>query len=253
MNTTERASPGRSSEEAIVASAHLSVRTARRAPRCGVRRWVSAAALATALVCATVAEAEPGRAAAGRVRVAVLPVMVHAMEDADYLRTGMADMLASRLGQNPSLAIIRVDDAELATSEVGNARSEGEKAKADYVVFGSFTQFGDGASLDIHCAAVATTPGGDDARGIFIQSGKVGDIIPKLDGLSDKLSNYVVSHAGGSLPAVATGPESVLPVASGPGVGDLVERIEAIEAVLFREGVDLAAPTNGSESPDSSE
>ena len=102
---------------------------------------VCAAALAPAL-----AGAEP--------RVAILPVVVHsAAPDPSYLSDGLADMLGARLEQLGGMRVVRDEDKD-ATTRLADALARGRALEADYVVFGSFTQFGEGASLDIQCAPV---------------------------------------------------------------------------------------------------
>lgn len=158
--------------------------------------------------------------------VAVLPLQVHAMDDQDYLQAGLADMLASRLGRTPRLGVIRVDDLALATHDVEAARAAGRKMGADWVLFGSFTRFGDGASLDVRCVDTrGEAP--DDARSVFVQAGRLGDIIPQLDGLSEKVARFVAS-GGTQRPDLAPAdPDEAL--AQGEA-GDLRSQLEALRA-----------------------
>ena len=140
-------------------------------------------------------------------RIAILPVVVHtAAPDPSYVSRGIADMLSARLEQLGGLEILRVDDPAAATTRLGPALEQGRRVGADYVLYGSFTQFGDGASLDIQCAPVAPVGSGPD-RSIFIQSGSVGEIIPKLDRLADMIARYVGgvedSDEGGAAAAAA--------------------------------------------------
>jgi len=125
------------------------------------------------------------------VRIAVLPMRVHSSESRDYLRAGLIDMLASRLEQIESIQVVRVDDPKKATTSMRRASEVGRDLGVDYVLFGSFTQFGQGASLDIQLAAI----GGDEtpATQIFVQSGTMGDVIPDLDDLVGKVSRFAVS------------------------------------------------------------
>jgi hypothetical protein len=184
------------------------------------------------------------------VRVAVLPVVVHALEQQDYLQSGIADMLATRLEQNPNLAVLRVSDPSRATIDAEAAREAARAAGADFVVYGSFTRFGDGASLDLRCLPSA---GAKDAppRSVFVQAGSVGEIIPRLDDIADKVGRYVVSGAPGT-PAVAAGPPgapgtSLSNEAMSDALSELDElraRVERLEEALYgREGG--AAPRPG--------
>jgi TolB-like protein len=169
---------------------------------------------------------DAGAAAGAPARVALLPVTVHSSDaGSGYLSAGLASMLSSRLEQFDEISVIRVEEgggAETAALEAGR------EAGADFVVYGSFTQFGEGASLDLQCARVAG--GGDDARRIFVQSGTLGEIIPRLDELAEKIRLHV---SGGAPPAAAAG------AAEGPGaLGDLQRRVEALERSVFRSGPD---------------
>ena len=194
--------------------------------------------LAAALpLLALAAGAEP------RLRVAVLPVVVHSLEEQAYLQSGIADMLSTRLEQNPALTIVRVRDAAQATTDGEAARQAARAAGAEFVVFGSFTRFGDGASLDLRCLPVAGAKG-DDPRSVFVQAGGVGEIIPRLDDVADKVARYVTSGAGSGTPAVGAGPAvaggGAPPEALQDALSELDElraRVERLEELLLgREG-----------------
>lgn len=136
--------------------------------------------------------------------VAILPVVVHALEDQAYLREGLADMLASRLGQQPGIGVVRVNDPAQATLDAAAARAAGQAVGAQWVLYGSFTRFGDGASLDMQCLPVAA-PGDPGPRSIFVQSGQIAELIPRLDGIAERVAAHVLGRdaavpraAGGS-------------------------------------------------------
>jgi outer membrane protein insertion porin family len=154
--------------------------------------------------------------------VAILPLLVHALEDQSYLREGLADMLASRLGQQPGIGVVRIDDPARATTDPAAARALAQSAGAQWVLFGSFTRFGDGASLDVMVLPVAA-PGQPDPRSIFVQSGQIAELIPRLDGVAER----VAAHVMGRVPAA--------PGAAGGGgaaraeLDELRRRIEALE------------------------
>ncbi len=188
-----------------------------------------------------------GPAAAAPVRVALVPVTVHSSESqADYLSAGLASMLASRLEQFGDLSLIRLDDEKQVGNDRGAAVAAARKAGAEFVVYGSFTQFGQGASLDLQCANVSDEAG--DGRRVFVQSGTLGEIIPKLDELAEKLHLHV---SGGKRASAAA--------ASAPGGSDLADlesRVEALERTVFRAGPELGptappakAPSGGAQRP----
>jgi outer membrane protein insertion porin family len=164
-------------------------------------------------------------AAAGEERrtVAILPVVVHAVEEQAYLRDGLADMLASRLGQQPGIGVIRVSDPAAATLEPEAARAAGRAVGAQWVLYGSFTRFGEGASLDVQCIPVAA-PGEPSPRSIFVQSGRLADLIPRLDGLAERVALHVLGRDAATPGAAAN--------ANGVGRAELDElrrRVEALE------------------------
>lgn len=170
--------------------------------------------------------ASRAEAADSRVRIAVLPLAVNALEAEDHLRAGLADMLASRLGRAEGVAVIRVEDAALATTDAEKAVAAGRQVGADYVLYGSFTHFGAGASLDVQCAPTRVSDGDVEAvRRIFVQSGTLGEIIPKLDELTGKVARFVEDGRGG-MSAPEAGDAS-------PGeVEALRSRVEVLEAAI---------------------
>lgn len=149
------------------------------------RRAVRALALCAALAAAPAAAQRGER----EVKIAVLPVVVHAMEQQDYLRSGLGDMLSSRLGQHRGLAVLRMEDPAQATTDPDTARAAGRAAGADWVLFGSFTQFGTGASLDLRCLPASSRAAGP--RSIFTQSGSLGEIIPRLANVAARIAAHI--------------------------------------------------------------
>ena len=185
----------------------------------------------------------PAEAQEERARIAVLPVVVHSSDSRGYLREGLADMVTSRLEQIDTLDVVRVDDPEQATTRATEARERGREVEADYVLFGSFTRFGEGASLDMQCIAVDEEEGGlGPNRQIFVQSGNIGDVIPDLDSLVGKISRF----AGGDGASDGEGGPDGGVAGSGPvapgSLADLRRRVEALEAALGTGGSPSAAP-----------
>jgi TolB-like protein len=159
-----------------------------------------------------------------RTSVVVLPVVVHSLDGDEYLREGLADMLASRLGRSPELAVLRIDDPELATTDLAAARSAAQTVGADYVLFGSFSHFGAGASLDLSCAPVAEAAA--EPRQMFVQSGALGEIIPRLDDLAQTVASHLTM---GDSATPATGSADHLPGDSG-GTGMAAEALSDLRA-----------------------
>jgi TolB-like protein len=183
----------------------------------------------TLMICTALAVAAP--ALAESVRVAVLPVVVHSSEsDSAYLSEGLSDTLAARLEQGGGIQIVQVDGAARATTKMKVALEAAKSVDAEYVVFGSFTQFGEGASLDLRAARVGAIDenGEPESRKVFIQSGTVSAIIPRLDDVAGRITQFIGTKG------VAAGPPAGS-VAESPAknTGELERRIEALENAVF--------------------
>jgi outer membrane protein insertion porin family len=183
-------------------------------------RWIPLAAIVALLVgSALVAGAEDER-----LKIALLPVKVHSAEDPAYLRAGLSDMLVSRLLQAGVFEVVRVTDPAAATSELEAALAKGREIGADFVLFGSFTRFGQGASLDMQAASTLPGAEGETLREIFVHSGSIGDVIPDLDELVGKVSRFAVDDYDDR--AVSDQPDVER---SRPSVAKLRQRVEALE------------------------
>lgn len=171
-----------------------------RRERLGRRRRPVSRIFATKLFCLvsmasllafTAAEAGAQDGTNPKVSIALLPVVVHTAEDPAYLRAGLTDMMVSRLEQAGLFEVTRVADAGAATTHLSEALDVGRAAGADFVLFGSFTRFGEGASLDMQCASTLGTET-ETLREIFVHSGSIGDVIPDLEELVGKISRFAV-------------------------------------------------------------
>jgi TolB-like protein len=165
-------------------------------------------------------------ASAERVRVALLPVVVQSSEGREYLQSGLADMLVARLGRDPRIAVVKVTDAAAATTDPEEARAAARDAGAAWAIYGSFTRFGEGASLDLQCARVRDEE--KEPHQVFAQATTLGALIPMLEGVSERLTGYVLEGAGGSTPVASA------PTATGSS-GEFVElrrRVEALERAV---------------------
>jgi TolB-like protein len=201
----------------------------------------------------------PHAAVAAGARVALLPIVVHSADaEPGYLKGGLAEMLSARLEQSGRISVIRLETGERSTTRLSVALQAARAARADFVVFGSFTQFGDGASLDVRCASVGGGQGSGrpPERTIFIHSGTVAEIIPKLDELAEKISRYVLGEPEAA-PASSEGSQSMDspdPVAAAPPTGvdsyeDLLRRVDALERAVYSgaagQGAEAGPSTGG--------
>jgi TolB-like protein len=170
--------------------------------------------------------------AADAPRLLLLPVVVHSAEAPEYLRDGLADMLAARFSRIGSIELVRPTAEEPGTTDHERAVALGQKAGADYVLFGSFTRFGQGASLDVQCAPVSADKQREPLREIFVHSGSIGEIIPDLDELAGKVSRFARGEAISPGAPTASGATLADEARAASSLDDLAYRIEALEAAL---------------------
>lgn len=187
-----------------------------------VSAWIATAALAALLGDASAAAAGPAP------KLLLLPILVHSAEDPTYLREGLGDMLTARLERIGALTLVDPDPNMQGTTQLARARELARRAGADYVLFGSFTRFGQGASLDVQCAPAIAGREREPLREIFVHSGSIGDIIPDLDELAGKVSRFAHGEAIASSPAGARGGVAV----SARDYQALVGRVSALEKSL---------------------
>lgn len=181
--------------------------------------------LVSALVSAPFA-ARPARAE-GTPKLLLLPIVVHSAEDPDYLREGLGDMLTARLARLGNLELVQAAQNTPGTTEVLRAQDTARKLGADYVLFGSFTQFGQGASLDVQCASATAGPR-EPLREIFVHSGSIGDIIPDLDELAGKVSRFARGET-----VASSGPAGAPPATlSARELQSLLSRVKTLETTV---------------------
>ncbi|MCA9771874.1 MAG: VCBS repeat-containing protein [Myxococcales bacterium] len=163
------------------------------------------------------------------VRVLVLPFRVQGEGNLGYLRSGVRDVLASRLYREGSLVIADEFDADEARAILGAERLDldrlrilGRQARADYTVYGSVTAVGAGYSLD----ANALSNSGDAApRRHFTQGDALSKLIPSLGPLAEEIGAAILADRAERLRRLAA-PPSPPPVAAplAGGTPDWVEK-----------------------------
>ncbi len=175
-------------------------------------------------------------AAAATTSIAMLPIVVHSADtQPGYLSSGLIEMLSSRLERSGDIHVVRIE-TQHAITLAEPALEAAADSGANYVLFGSFTQFGSGASLDVQCVPMPGD-GSDEGkpRRVFIQSGSVAEIIPQLNELAEKLRRYVLdgsSNEGNPLPVASHGDEPV----TAEAFEDLLYRIDALEQTVYNAG-----------------
>ncbi len=151
-----------------------------------------------AILIGAVLLAAASSARADRVRIVILPIVIHSADpNSAYVSEGLADMISSRLQRTGEFDVLRTG-SQGATTDLRLAVARGREAGGDWVLFGAFTQFGDGASLDLQCAELGShvVSHETEERHIFIQAGTMGEIIPKLDVLVERVAAHVGANDG---------------------------------------------------------
>jgi len=215
----------------ISASSHVCVPGRRLGGRTTApgRATRTASALLVALSIALASS--PLLAQSDRPKLLLLPIVVHSSENPRYLRDGLADMLTTRFIQEGSFEIIRVDDSRRSTTRVSEALEAARSENADFVLFGSFTRFGEGASLDMQAASTAEGEEGQTLREIFVHSGSIGEVIPDLTDLVGKVTRFAVPGYTGGPAAVSDGPAGAR-APSRDELADLRRRVAALEQAI---------------------
>jgi TolB-like protein len=170
------------------------------------------------------------------VKLAILPIVVHSADDPGFLREGLQDMLISRFDQIGVFDVVRIDPSVKGTTRLGQATAAGKGAGADFVLFGSFTRFGQGASLDMQCASTTRGEGDRPLREIFVHAGNIGEVIPDLDDLVGKVTRFAVEGYRADSSVAAGPPDPTIgepaQAADSPDLDELRNRIQDLEAAV---------------------
>jgi TolB-like protein len=138
----------------------------------------------------------PALAAEKAKRVLILPLTIHSEKDLSFLNQGIMDMMASRISE--AARVIRESAPALNEDPV----QMGRDLKADYVVTGSLTVFGDSASTDATLTAVDS---GETALQYSQFGQNSGDVLKHVDQFATQVSQYISSSA-------AAGPQVAAPI-----------------------------------------
>jgi len=149
------------------------------------------------------------------VKIAITPFTLNAPEDMQYLKSGIQDMLESRLSQDENVIVISDEKTAQAMEGVEEpideieARDIGQRLSADFVLIGSLTVFGSSASLD---ARLVDVEGTMPTRSFFEQSDKIDGLVPKINAFASNVGSIILSA-----PALAV---DAAPAASASEPGD---------------------------------
>ncbi|MBI5492476.1 MAG: hypothetical protein HY893_06055 [Deltaproteobacteria bacterium] len=137
------------------------------------------------------------------VRIAVMQWKVNSPGDMEFIKSAMADMLASRLGANQSVEVIGPESVKAALGDKVDltehgAIEAGKKLKADYVLYGSLTVLGSSVSLD--------------AKLLNVKDGAVSPLYSKGAGM-DSVISMTDKLATDTLAVAVAAPVAAAPIA----------------------------------------
>ncbi len=145
--------------------------------------------------------AEGFSGATDKTSIAVLPFGVHSAENIDYVRSGIWDMLSSRISVAEKIDVVAKDivvDAikPLTGKELSQADAYrlGQQMNVDFIVWGSITKIGNSLSIDGKLVDVKTNKAVVTA---FVQSQGMDDVIPKINDFAQRIDSHIL----GSIPA----------------------------------------------------
>lgn len=166
-------------------------------------------------------------ASAERVRIALLPVVVHSSESREYLQppAGALGHARGARGARAGPCGDRGRGGRRGHHGPGGGPRGGQAGRRSlgWVVFGAFTRFDEGASLQ-----VARVEGEGEAQRVFAQAATLGALIPMLDGVAERITARVFGRDGSVPP-----PSAAL---DGGEVAELRRRVEALERAVDQLG-----------------
>ena len=176
------------------------------------------AAMAIFLACLLVLPAMAQKSA----RVLILPFNINAKQEYSYLQEGIYDMLVSRLAAVPEAQIIERGTVEQTLQDqpgqitAGTAVALGESLQADYIIYGSFTLFGESISTDAHLFDT----GQQRIVVSFNQTGQThGDLIGHINRFSDQIKAAAFGIAIAAAPPPPTPPPPTSAAPASPQAG----------------------------------
>lgn len=138
-------------------------------------------------------------------RVAVLPFTVNSEQDLAFLQNGVRDMLITRLTQPEKVILIDRSAVDAAMADAPSVDENvvpaiGAALKADYVVFGSITVFGNSVSTDARIFDTARK----ESVLAFNETGRDnGDIIEHIDRFAASVNEKVFGGKADQTPTAA--------------------------------------------------
>ncbi len=130
-------------------------------------------------------------------RLLILPFNIHSEKDLSFLQNGIRDMLSTRIAPEGEVVPVSREETLQALKkmpgpiDVQAAVELGKLVKADYVIFGSLTVFGESSSTDARFVDVSR----NRPLIIFSQSGKSrDDVISHINLFASRINEQVFGH-----------------------------------------------------------
>ncbi len=152
------------------------------------------------------------------IKVVVLPFQINAEKNLDFLKTGIQDMLASRLSWKDKVVVIdktAVNTTVKGLSQYKNdslALLAGGQLKADFIIIGSVTIIGQGASID---AKIMDITDKMPPVAFFGQSNELGGVIPEINRFATNINETVfhrqMGAAGANQTSLSQSPQALSP------------------------------------------
>lgn len=132
------------------------------------------------------------------IKIAILPIAIHSLENLDPVKEGLMDMLSTRINIVGRIIVIEKIEVKKAIAGVEgemsleDAKKIGLKVSADYVLFGSLTKMGESISIDTKLLEMKS---GKIVSFIPVQSKGLDGIVPKMDEISQKVHERILGPA----------------------------------------------------------
>lgn len=150
-------------------------------------------------------------ALAAPARVAILPFDMHAEKDLTFLQDGIMDMLGSRIAYQDQVEVISKKETRAALESIQGFEGEsralliGGKLKADFVLFGSITMFGESVSIDAKMVDVTSQK---PPLPFFAQTRGMADVIPQINQFATDINAAVFGRAAPQRTVAAAPPST---------------------------------------------
>jgi TolB-like protein len=136
-------------------------------------------------------------ASAKQSRIAIVPFTMNAEKDLTFLREGIHSMLSSRLSWENKVFVVARQETAAAVKTIAaplneaKARKIGSMLKADYVLFGSLTIFGNSVSMD---GTIVDISNAKQPLSFFNQSQGMEEVIPRINLFAEEINEKLFNR-----------------------------------------------------------